>query len=467
MLLIPVGIFAEEQEQLPDKSEIVRAVLEHLSMYSRYEEVSQSNLYKKALLSIIDEHPELYEEIMKIALESVDEHSEYYNPEEAQSFREDISGTIVGIGVTFEMGENGANVMSVIPDTPAEKAGIHVGDVIVSADGTEFKGMNSDTVANHIRGEEGTSVKIGIKRDGEPNIIYLDMIRETIMGTSVKSDYMEQDGKKLMYIKVYGFVTNTAELFKKALDEAKSKKVKNIIIDLRDNGGGLLNQAITMADYLLPTGSKITTEDHKITGLNHTYKAEFNDDYKFNTVILINENSASASEVLTEALRENDSAYIIGTKSYGKGTIQSIIDLPFDDCMKYTVAYYLTPKGNNINKVGITPDLEIKNSEEPMDMSKYPQFGYTKIYENGDRGEEVKTAKELLAIWGSYRGEINDIFDDETERAVYSFQAQTGLYPYGVLDCTTQHQLYNRIKASKIIHDDQMTEALKYFDMEK
>ena len=470
LLTIPaVCVYGEETtEQDPEATaELVKGIVEHLSIYSRYDEVSQSSLYREGLMKALKEYPEIYESVMTGILNSIDEHSEYYNPSDTKLLQESVTGTIVGIGITFQMGKDGVEVVSVIPDMPAEKAGIKVGDIIVSVDDISLVGMNSDTAASYIRGEMGSTFKAGIKREGEDKIIYLDMTREEIVGTSVESRVFEDGDNKAMYIRVYGFISNTAECFKRELDSAAEQGIENIIIDVRDNGGGLFEQAIKMADYIVPKGSLITVEDHKITMLNREYYAEEEDTQKYNTIVLINENSASASEVLTAALSENDCAYKIGSKSYGKGTIQTIIELPYGDSMKYTIGYYLTPKRNNINNVGIQPDIHIENTEEPFDMSPYQEYGYTKVYSEGDNGDEIKMTKELLAVWGSYKGEINDVYDNELSNAVYKFQAQTGLYPYGVLDYTTQHELYTRIKMSKVVNDDQLDEALIRFGIKR
>lgn len=475
----PLFVFGEENQTAPKDGEeavgVVTEVANYLSSYSRYDDVSTNGLFRQGLLKILENNPELYGDVMRAMLESIDEHSEYYSPEEAEGFISNISGTVVGIGITFDMKPEGVNVVSVIRDTPAYNAGIQVGDIIVSAGGTELAGMGSEQAASYIKGEENSSVTVGVKRDGVDNIMYFDMVREKIVGTSVESKiYQSDDGKnKAMYIRVYGFVSNTAECFKGELEKAKKEGIYNIIIDLRDNGGGIFDQAIEMADYLVPKGSIITTEDHKISVFNQVYKSETEKNWgkdnseRFNTIVLINENSASASEVLTAALKENESAYVIGQKSYGKGTIQTVVNLPYGDCAKFTIAYYLTPQGNNLNKVGITPDSSVENSYERFDISKYKKFSYMNIYDIGieSKDEEVKTAKRLLKVWGSYNGEINDIYDKDMYDAVYRFQMSTGLYPYGVLDMTTQHELYTRLELSRVLKDEQLDAALSRFNI--
>ncbi len=466
MTALPLfNVYANDEGEM--NAAIVKSVIERLTLYSRYENVHGGTLYKEGLLKALEENPEIYESVMEALLSYVDEHSEYYNITDAELMRENITGIVIGIGITFQMCADGVEVVSVIPDMPAHNVGIQVGDIIVSADDVSLVGLNSDTAASYIRGENGTTVRLGVKRKGEASILYLEAVREEVVGSSVDSTVFEDGDKKVMYIRVHGFITNTAESFYAELQKAKELGISNIIIDLRDNGGGLFDEAVVMADHILPKDSLITTEDHKMDILDRNYYATLEDEGSYNTVVLINENSASASEILAAALSENDCAYIIGRKSYGKGTIQTVNNLPYGDMIKYTVGYYLTPGGNNINGIGIEPDFEIINKTSDFDMTPYPKYGYIQVYKEGDKNSEIKMTKELLKAWGSFKGEINEEYDNDLTNAVYKFQAQTGLYPYGVLDYTTQHELYERMKSSKVVHDNQLDKALEYFGIEK
>ncbi len=463
--IVPTAAFADEYTDDERRALFIKDVAKYLTINARYMDVTEESLYEAAILEVAENNPELYEDIMRAMLSSIDEHSEYYNAEEAALFKENVSGEITGIGITFQMCDEGVDVRSVIADTPAAKGGLQVGDIIVSVDDISLAGMNSDTASGYIKGEEGTALKIGIKRAGVDSIIYVELIREKIVGTSVTHKQYTDGDNKLMYIKVYGFVNNTAETFGEALKAADAAGIKNLVIDLRDNGGGIFEQAIAMADMLVPKGSTITTEDHKIQLLNRVYTAQLDDTAEYETVVLINENSASASEVLAAALSENECATIIGETSYGKGTIQTVADLTYGDSIKYTVGYYLTPLGNNIDGVGIKPDLEIKNTTSAFEIEKYQKFRFEKVYQKGDTSDEIANAKALLAAWGTYSGEIDEVYDEALSDAVYDFQAYTGLYPYGVLDLTTQNELYNRMEKSKVVHDDQLDAAFEHFEM--
>lgn len=443
---------------------LVEAVVKHLNLYGRYDEISDKTLYKAAAEKLMEENPELYTNVLKAMLESVDRYSEYYTAEEAESLMTSVTGEVVGIGVTIDFSDgNAAVIASVIPDTPAKRAGLQVGDIIVSANGVDLRGAKSEIVLSNVRGEEGSDIRLEVERNGA--ILTFDMVREKIVGTSVTYEVHEQQGKKLMYIRVYGFVSNTAEKFREALEAADAKGVTNLIIDLRDNGGGLFDQAVEMAANFVPEGKIVITADYKIQLFNQPFYGSAPASRKYDTVILTNENTASASEVFTAALRENDLATIVGTNSYGKGTIQTINSLSDGGMIKFTTGYYLTPLGNNINGVGITPDTYVENSTHKVNMDDYGDFDYTRVYSIGDTHEDIRTAKEILAFYGLFHGEINDVFDQELYYAIYAFQTQAQLYPYGVLDITTQIQVRNYLGIIKVEQDDQLEAAFDHFGM--
>ncbi len=472
LLTMPFYVWAEENVQTEAPVEtgvtaeeangLLEGVSKHLLMYARDESLSYGSLYQGAMEKVLEENPQLYEAALRGMLESIDEYSEYYDSEESTVLMENVTGGIVGIGVTIDFSDiDAAKIVSVIPDTPAERAGLEVGDILVRADGYELRGVKSELVLNHVRGDVGTEVYLEVERDGQ--IIGFKMVREEIVGTSVTYEVMEEDGIKVMYICVHGFVMNTAEKFEEALNAADAAGITNIIIDVRDNGGGILEQAIAMADNFVPKGKTITTEDHKLVLLNRKYSGTKVEKNKYKIVVLINEYSASASEVLAAALDENEEAVLVGEKTYGKGTIQTITALGNGGMIKYTSGYYLTPNGNNINGIGVVPDINVSNRKEKVDADQFGDFGYTKVYREGDVGEEVKTAKEILSYLGIFVGEINDVYDRDLYYAVHSFQTRVGVFPYGVLDFTTQLQIHNYLRMIEVEVDDQLNTALSEF----
>ncbi len=460
-LILPAGA-VQAEESKTEEQYLLEAVIRHLIINSRYEDLSEKGFYQAAVEKILEENPALYETALKGMLESIDQYSEYYTAEESEELMISVSGEISGIGVTLDFSDPAAAVVaSVIPGTPAERAGLRVGDKIVSANGVDLRNAKSEIILSHVRGEVGTEVYLEVDREGA--ILGFTMKREKVMGTtSITQEAKNVDGHWVMYIRIHGFVNNTAQMFKEALRQADQNGISDLVLDLRNNGGGVLSQAIQMAQEFVPKGKVVTTEDHKLKAFNKTYKG-LATKQKYNVVLLMNEYSASASEVFAAALKENGLAKIVGVTSYGKGTIQSINSLAAGGSIKFTSGFYLTPEGNNINGVGIAPDYWVENTMLSLDKSQYEDFGYTKVYRLGDTGSEVKTAKEILAAYGLYQGELDETFDKELEAAIYAFQSQAKLYPYGVMDITTQINLRNYLDLVKIEQDDQLDEALKLF----
>lgn len=456
------AVFAEESAKPYKYSDYIKSIAKNISLFGRYDDLIENNLYLTALEAIFEEHPELYETAVKAMVESVDENSAYYNSEEAKKYIESLNDEVVGIGVSVLYQDGNIVVSQPIPGSPAEKAGIKAGDIIIAADGVDLTEMLLDTAIEYIRGKEGTKVSITVIRSGLESPIKFTIVREKVTSASVDYELIEQDGKKIARIIIYSFTENVASQFADAMVKAQESGVKNIIIDLRDNGGGYLEQTIKIADMFLPEGKIITTEDRKIDMLDKVYTAT-GEATDYNVVILINEWSASASEVLTAALVENDAAIAIGTKSFGKGTVQAMYDVPDGALMKFTVAYYLTPNGNNIHKIGITPSSVVENSAVPVDMTQFECFNLTKTYKIGDKGSEVENAKKMLETLGIFIGEINDVYDENLKGAVNLFQQAKGLYPYGVLDITTQMSLYETLRTTKVEVDDQLQAAIDAF----
>lgn len=458
-------------------SDYVRRIIEYLSVYAK-EGTSQTSFYKAGLLTVLEKHPELYEEVMTAVLSSIDQHSIFYDNGEFEKFISTLESSVGGIGIVVSENEDILYVGSVLEDTPAARAGIKAGDILYSADGVLLSGVSVSTAQNAIRGKVGSELNLGVIREGEPDVIYFTLVREeigTVESVSYKifnseqleniADNGDQENQEIMYIKIYTFMDNTAELFEKAIAEADSKNINNIIIDVRDNGGGYVGQAAQVANFFLPEGSIIVTEDHKVDLFDIVYKADNKRDEKKNdVVILTNGNSASASEILTAALTENEAAVSIGEKTYGKGTVQTLMPLKDDEAMKYTSAYYLTPLGNNIDGIGLTPDAVVVNGSDPFDTSDYPDFDYSGVFSHGDSSEEIAKAKNILSVWGMYVGDTESTyFDNELEFAVAEFQAQEDLFPYGVLDLTTQRRMYEALCETTVMRDDQLEAAFNHF----
>lgn len=289
-----------------------------------------------------------------------DQYSEYITKEEMQDYMADATGKYVGIGVyiTNNTKTNQIVVLMPIKGSPSEEAGIKPGDVILKIDGQEYKGEDLNEASNKLKAQEGTKVKLEILRNEEK--IEIEVERKTIKVNHIESKVLEND---IGYIQISTFDDGCYKEFEKNYNEIKEKNIKGLIIDLRNNGGGIVEEATNIADMFTEKGATllITTEKGNKEEITKARK-EMQIDMPI--VILVNENTASASEILTAAIRENkENVSVVGTKTYGKGVIQSIFTLKDGSGIKLTTNEYYTPKHNIINKVGITPDYEIEIPE--------------------------------------------------------------------------------------------------------
>ena len=278
----------------------------------------------------------------------------YYMPKEnLRQYLTNTNGNFDGVGIEIHTTQNGEVVISsVMPGQPAETAGLQAGDVIIGVDGEDMKGKLLSDVAARIHGEKGTAVTIRVQRGDEEKEFTME--RATVEVESVSSHMMEN---KIGYISINGFKENTYSQFKEALTALQKDGMKGLILDLRDNPGGLVRSVYEIGDELLPEGTMVYTLDKKQNRNDLKCDEKYLD---IPLVVLVNENSASASEIFAGAVKDYEIGTIVGTTTYGKGIVQSIRQLSDGSAVKLTTAKYFTPKGNDIHKVGITPDVEVK-----------------------------------------------------------------------------------------------------------
>ncbi|MGC8977007.1 MAG: S41 family peptidase [Candidatus Ratteibacteria bacterium] len=301
---------------------------------------------------------------LKGMLMSLDPYSAFLEPELAKELEIETKGEFEGVGMEITLKDGIVTVVSPIEDTPAWKAGIKEGDKIIEIDGKSTKGMSTMEAAQLLRGKKGTKVTISILREGVSNLIKFTLERDVIKIKSVKSKIYNSIG----YIRLTGFQENTPEELKKVLDEFNEKDIKGLILDLRNNPGGLLNVAIEVSEFFLPPNKLIVyTQGRDKKDIMKFYSRK-SPVWKKPIVLLINGGSASASEILFGALKDNYPNFLsIGTKTFGKGSVQNLIKLPDNSRIKLTIARYYTPKGVCIEGEGIQPDIEIKiESEKPI-----------------------------------------------------------------------------------------------------
>ncbi len=289
-----------------------------------------------------------------------DEYSEYMTAEEWEEYQINALGNYVGIGVYMTQDVNG-NVVIIEPieESPAEAVGLKAGDIIVEVNGESVVGLDTAKVSSKIKGEEGTLVNLKVARDNQ--YVTLDVERKAIKVYHVKKEMLENN---IGYIKLSTFDEGCSNEFRTAFEELQTQGVQKLIIDLRDNTGGLVDEALNIADMIVPKDKAILiTKDAK--GNKETTYTQQEKIIDMNIVVLVNEYSASASEILVGCLKDNGEATIVGTKTYGKGVIQNVFSLSDGSVLKLTTAEYFTPNETKINKEGIMPDYEVKLVEEP------------------------------------------------------------------------------------------------------
>ncbi len=310
------------------------------------------SMIDKYFLGEVDEE-KLEEGAIKGYIEALgDPYTEYISKEDMEDYTSEILGNFVGIGIYMVKDDtnNKISVLSPIKDSPAEKAGILPGDLIVKIDGIEYTGDDMTVAANKIKGEENSNVKLEILRDGKT--LEFDIKREKIVTNPVISEKLENN---IGYISLSSFDEETSSEFKQKFEELQKQNITSLIIDLRNNGGGIVDEAINIADFIADKDSKllITIDKNK---KEETTKAKEDPIINMPIVVLVNENTASASEILAGALKDLNKATIVGTKTYGKGVIQQFITLTDGSGLKITSEEYYTPNKSTINKVGIEPN---------------------------------------------------------------------------------------------------------------
>lgn len=298
-----------------------------------------------------------------------DPYSHFFTPEEAEELKIDLSGQFFGVGMEVGMREGNLVVITPLKGSPAEKAGVMPGDIIVRIDDTSAQGLSIDRAVKMIRGEKGTVVNLVFAREGESGLIEISITRDLVRVPTVDTK-LRDDG--VFIINLFDFSRNAEADFARALDEFVASKSKNLVLDLRGNPGGFLGSAINLTSWFLEEGKPIVSERSASGKKTNTYRSGSNflaGEYKM--IVLIDGGSASASEIMAGALQQNGRAKLLGTKTFGKGSVQELISFRGGTELKITVAEWLTPDGTSISKGGLTPDYEIPFNVDRFRKDKY------------------------------------------------------------------------------------------------
>lgn len=339
------------------------------------------NLIQQYYVEEVDTEKLVYGAI-KGMLRELDPHTNFMPPEMFKEFENETSGEFGGLGIEISVQNGILTIISPIEDTPAFKAGIKAGDKVVAIDSQSTKGLSLVEASQFLRGKKGSRVVLKVVREGVENPIDIPIVRGNVKIRSVKYTNLE-DG--FAYVKITSFIENTAKDLDKIIDEhmSKNKKLEGLLIDLRKNPGGLLEQAIKVSDMFLKEGTIVSTvgrnqKEKEIT--TATKKGKYTG---FPIVVLVDQYSASASEIVSGALQDNKRAMIVGEKTFGKGSVQSVIKLQDGSGLKLTVARYFTPKGVSIQAEGITPDIDIEEIDSEA-------FAKTIVKNKGSREKDIQ-----------------------------------------------------------------------------
>ena len=344
--LFSFPIVSSSENNIYEKIDLFGEVLEKINK-EYVDEINQSESMDSAINGL---------------LQSLDPYSAYMSPEIFNEMQTETSGKFGGLGIEVSMESGVVKVISPIDDTPASKAGIKAGDYIVKINEIQVQGKSLSEAVDLMRGPVGSAIELTVRRRGERKALTFKIVREIIQIQSVKADLLE---KNIGYLRLTSFNENSDTQIKKQIKELEeNKNVKAYILDLRNNPGGLLSQAIKIADFFLDNGEIVSTKSRKASENRKWFakKGDLTDGKAI--IVLINYGSASASEIVAGALKDHKRAILLGENSYGKGSVQSIIPLKNDGAIRLTIAKYYLPSGKSISEVGVSPDIEIEEETE-------------------------------------------------------------------------------------------------------
>ncbi|MGG1758958.1 S41 family peptidase [Bacillus velezensis] len=410
-----------------------------------YEQI-KSDYYQKT------DDSKLVDGAIKGMISSLDDpYSSYMDPQEGKSFEETISASFEGIGAQVEEKDGSILIVSPIKGSPAEKAGVKPNDQILKVNGKSVKGLNVNEAVALIRGKKGTNVKLVLHRAGVGDL-NLSIKRDTI---PVETVYSEMKKGDIGEIQITSFSESTAKELNSAIDSLEKQGAKGYILDLRGNPGGLMDEAIKMSNMFIDKGKNIMQVEYK-DGTKEVMKATKERKVTKPTVVLVNDGTASAAEIMSAALHESSGISLIGEKTFGKGTVQTAKDYSDGSTVKLTIAKWLTADGEWIHKKGIKPQYQVKLPE----YANLPYLDAKKTYKYGDSGTTVTNAQKMLKALG-YSVNVNGTYDKAFEQAVKQFQAKEKLKQTGILTGDTTAKLMTDLQKQLADNDTQMKKAVE------
>lgn len=391
-----------------------------------------------------------------------DPYSDYMDPESAKEFNSSLHSTFEGIGAEVTMQDGRVTIVSPFKGSPAEAAGLRPNDQIISVNGESLEGLDLQQAVLKIRGPKGTKATLKVLRPGVSEALTIVVVRDTIPIETVSSEVAKQGGKTFGYIQITQFAESTYEDFKKALEDLEAQQIQGLIIDVRGNPGGYLDAVTKIGKLLIPKDEVMVKIQYGGTEKGTTeFRSEGTAKKPYPIVVLIDNGSASASEILAAALRDTNGSILVGEKTFGKGTVQSTKKLADDSQLKLTIAKWLTPKGEWIHGKGISPDVQVSQ----------PDFFFAQLPSEKElapdmNGQEVKNLQIILKGLGYPATRQDGYFDNSTLAAVKKFQTDHALPVTGKVDKATaiklQETLLKAFRDKK--YDRQFQKALEVLE---
>lgn len=372
--------FIEKVTSVINKNPTFETTADFTAFWKAWNVLKEKSIYSDK----ITDQDRVWGAIKGLASSTGDPYTTFFNPEDNKLFKDEIKGSFSGIGAEIGVKDNILTIIAPLKGTPAFNAGIMKGDKIIKIDKVSTNDMSVDHAINIIRGERGTPVVLTVLRNGENQTRDITIVRDTIEIPTVETETLPNG---IFVIKFYSFSENSANLFANALDEFSKSGSHNLILDLRGNPGGYLDAAVNIGSWFIDEGKVIVSEDFGPNKKAQVYRSHgpklFTDKLQF--VVLVDGGSASASEILAGALKEHGIATIVGEKTFGKGSVQELVDITPETSLKVTVAKWLTPNGISISQVGIDPDVKVPFTLKEFEAGKDPQM---------DKAVEILKAKE-------------------------------------------------------------------------
>lgn len=465
MTVFAFNVYAEEENQSQDSSpqmsgeyEAWKMIAESIAEEYIDETLDAETIMQMGISNLLNGDDDMLVMLLKKTLESLDDYSTFYTADEYQEYINNLNRTFFGIGIELKKSGQYAEITGFAEeDSLAERIGFCVGDRIIKINGTDVSSRSLDEIKNMLMGELNSTITITVLRGDE----YIDIIatRTEVKEQTVAGEILPGN---IGYVRIVSFNQDTASEFYDINSMFEMNNVTKIIMDLRDNPGGLVVSAVNIAQAIVPKG-KIVDVKYRQPEYDTVYYSELPSTNK-NYYVLVNENTASSAEILASAMQDSGVGKLVGEQTFGKAVVQRTYPLNNGSVYKLTTAQYITRNGHQINGVGLTPDIVIRNRTEKIDTSLYTPMDFVNRYSVGSYGDTVKGAKERLYMLGIYKGKVDDkIFTEELQEAVKEYQYINNLSASGVLDIVTQMRLEKTFSSLQRVVDLQLQTAYERF----